>query len=417
MKLWKPMRKWAMALLVVAVSLVSAPRAQARSRYTVMHRFDTATDGSAPFAGLILDRAGDLYGTTWGGGGTGAFGVVFELLPLPDGGWAEGVLHRFDPKVEGGGPFAGLTLDAAGNFYGTTSTGGSQDGGTVFRLEAGSGGWTLTVLDNYGSNAGLILDEVGNLYGNIGPGRYDEGAVTELVHGSQGWAQSYLYSFCRNINPCLDGDAPISGVVLDRAGNLYGTTEYGGKGTGGDWGTAYELQHQADGTWKHILLHSFPGSANDGKLVYGGLILDKSGNLYGTTLQGGGKGCGEGTGCGTVYKLTHTAKGWKETVLYNFANPKNGAGPSSSLTFDAFGNLWGTAGGGTGPCNGGCGVVFKMTPGSNGKWDYAAVHHFTGNDGAYPNASVVFDGKGNLYGTTELGGGGNSVGVVFEITP
>jgi uncharacterized repeat protein (TIGR03803 family) len=329
MKSWKAMRKWAMVLLVVVASLVSAPRAQARSRYTVLHRFNAARDGSAPFAGLVLDQAGDLYGTTWGGGGTGAFGVVFELLPLHDGRWTGKVLHRFDPKAEGGGPLAGLAFDATGNLYGTTSTGGSQDGGTVFRLDPGSSGWTLTVLDNYGSNAGLILDEAGNLYGNIGPGKYDEGAVTELSPGVGSWKQTYLYSFCRNINPCPDGDAPISGVVFDGAGNLYGTTEYGGKGISGDWGTAYELQHQADGTWKHILLHSFPGSVNDGKLVYGGLILDKSGNLYGTTLQGGGKSCGEGTGCGTVYKLTPTAKGWKETVLYNFANPKMALVPAA----------------------------------------------------------------------------------------
>lgn len=310
-----------------------------------------------------------------------------------------------------------MLFDGDSTLYGTTSMNGPNGGGTVFEMTPSSGVWSSSVIDDYGSDAGLIMDRTGNLYGTIGPGEYGEGAVTALVHGSAGWTQTYLYSFCRNINPCLDGDAPIAGVIFDAAGNLYGTTEYGGKGVDGDWGTAYELKKQSDGTWKHILLHSFPASTDDGKLVYGGLILDKSGNLYGTTLQGGGNGCGEGTGCGTVYKLTPTAKGWKETVLYNFANPKNGAGPSSSLTFDSSGNLWGTAAGGTGQCEGGCGVVFKMTPANNGKWTYSAVHHFTGNDGAYPNASVVFDSKGNLYGTTELGGGGNSVGVVFEITP
>jgi len=326
------------------------------------------------------------------------------------------VLHRFAPKTDGGGPFAGLVFGSGGNLYGTTSSGGTRDGGTVFELKRGSRGWTLTVLDNYGSSAGLILDKAGNLYGTIGPGKYGEGAVTELIRGSNDWREQLLYSFCPKINPCPDGAAPRAGVTFDGAGTLFGTTEYGGKGIGGDWGTAYELRHQSDGTWKHVLLHSFPAFSNDGKLVYGGLILDKSGNLYGTTLQGGGQGCGEGTGCGIVYKLTPTAKGWKETVLYNFANPANGAGPSSSLTFDATGNLWGTAGGGIGQCNGGCGVVFKMTPGSNGKWQYSAVHRFTGNDGGYPQASVVFDSQGNLYGTTSIGGAGGA-GVVFEITP
>jgi len=386
------------------------------AKFKVLHHFYAGKNNNGGlYGGLTLDSKGNLYGTTWGGGG--GSGTVFELMPSSEGVWTEKVLHSFDWRKEGNAPLGILLFDGDSTLYGTTSINGPSGVGAVFQLTYASGVWNSSVIADYGSHAGVVFDQAGNLYGNIGPGEYDEGAVTELVPGAGGWTQSYLYSFCRKVNPCLDGDAPISGVVFDSAGNLYGTTEYGGKGIGGDWGTAYELKKQSDGTWRHILLHSFPASANDGKLVYGGLVLDKSGNLYGTTLQGGGKGCGEGTGCGTVYELAPTAKGWKETVLYNFPNPKNGAGPSSSLTFDAFGNLWGTAAGGTGQCNGGCGVVFKMTPGSNGQWTYSVVHQFTGNDGAYPNASVVFDSKGNLYGTTELGGGGNSVGVVFEITP
>jgi uncharacterized repeat protein (TIGR03803 family) len=141
-----------------------------------------------------------------------------------------------------------------------------------------------------------------------------------------------------------------------------------------------------------------------------GLALDKSGNLYGATIQGGS------TGCGMLFKLTHTTNGWKESVVHDFTQPTSGCGPSV-LTFDQAGNLYGTAGGGTGQCEAGCGVAFKLTPGSGGKWNYSVLHHFTGNDGAYPDAGVILDKKGNLYGTTELGGGGHSVGVVFEITP
>jgi len=407
----------------IALSLaLLAAEAGASPKYKVLRSFGA---GGGLYGSLILDAEGNLYGESWGGGVYG-FGTAFELSPSAGGHWKRKVLHSFDWRTDGNAPYGSLLLDAVGNLYGTTSENGIHSQGAAFELSPSSKGqWAETKLfafgsghDGAGPHAGFIADGSGNLYGTTyGGGEYDEGTVFELTPESDGWEETILYSFCANVNPCTDGDAVYAGLTWDSAGNLYGTTEYGGEGVGGDWGTAYELEHQPDGTWKHILLHSFPASANDGKLVYGGLVLDKLGNLYGTTLQGGGQGCGEGTGCGTVYKLTPTTTGWKETVLYNFANPKNGAGPSSSLTFDASGNLWGTAAGGTGQCEGGCGVVFKMTPGSNGKWTYSAVHHFTGNDGAYPNASVVFDSKGSLYGTTELGGGGTSVGVVFEITP
>ena len=141
-----------------------------------------------------------------------------------------------------------------------------------------------------------------------------------------------------------------------------------------------------------------------------GIVLDKSGDLYGATMQGGS------VDCGVVFKLTHGAKGWKESILHDFTQPKSGCGPSQ-LTFDTGGNLYGTAGGGTGQCEAGCGVVFKLTPGAGGKWNYSVLHNFTGDDGAYPDAGFILDQKGNLYGTTELGGGGTSVGVMFEITP
>ena len=160
------------------------------------------------------------------------------------------------------------------------------------------------------------------------------------------------------------------------------------------------------------MLHSFPAFNSDGSVLYDGVVVDKAGNLYGATAQGGSS-----TNCGVIFKLSPKADGkWDETILYDFPKPTEGCG-SSTLTFDKKGNLWGTAGGGTGECNGGCGVVFKMTPAAKGKWKYSVVHDFTGTDGAYPAAAVVFDQHGNLYGTTELGGPGHSVGVVFEITP
>jgi len=415
------------ALSVALALMLLLAGAWSGAKFKVLHRFYAGKNNDGGLYGsMTLDGTGNLYGETWGGGAYG-YGTVFELSASTGDHWKKKVLHSFDWRADGNAPYSGLLFDAVGNLYGTTSSNGPNHAGAAFELSPGSDHWTETKLysfcsvsqctDGSGPRAGLIPDHRGNFYGTTyGGGAYGEGAVFELTPITGGWDENVLLSFCHDITPCTDGDGAYAGLAWDSAGNLYGTTEYGGKGIGGDWGTAYELERQSDGTWKHILLHSFPGSANDGKLVYGGLVLDKSGSLYGTTVQGGGQGCG-GAGCGTVYKLTRTDKGWSETVLYNFADPKNGAGPSSSLTFDQYGNLWGTAGGGTGQCEGGCGVVFKMKPGTGGKWSYRVVHGFTGNDGAYPAASVVFDSKGDLYGTTELGGGGTSVGVVYEITP
>jgi uncharacterized repeat protein (TIGR03803 family) len=254
------------------------------------------------------------------------------------------------------------------------------------------------------------LDQAGNLYGSIGPGKYGKGAATELSPGSDGWTGTYLYSFCPKFG-CLDGDEPDSPLIWDASGNLYGTTIGGGKGQGG---VAFELEHNSDG-WKEHVLHNFPASTGDGFPPSSGLTLDKAGNLYGTTLQGG-----NGGGFGTVFKLSRGADGrWKETILYDFPTLKDGAGPEGGLAIDQAGNLYGTSGGGIGPCGGGgCGVVFKMTPpkSGSGKWTYTVLHRFTGPDGALPVAGPTLDDKGNLYGTTSTGGAGG-YGVVFEITP
>ena len=390
---------------MISLVFVLLSTAWASTKFEVLHRFYAGKNNNGGlYAGLTLDAKGNLYGTTWGGGAYGN-GTVFELAPAVKGGWRIRVLHSFN-RTDGASPWGTLTFDGPATIYGTTSLDGPSGVGTVFEMTRTSGGWTFEAIDDYGSRGGVVFDLAGNLYANIGPGDYGGGAVTELVR-SDGWQQRYLYSLC---HPCLDGDAPLSGVVFDGAGNLYGTTEYGGTGKGGDYGTAYELRHQADGTWKHILLHSFPAYNGDGLRLLAGLVLDKSGNLYGATIQGGS------TGCGMLFKLTHSANGWKESVVHDFTQPTSGCGPSG-VTFDQAGNLYGTAGGGTGQCESGCGVVFKLTPGSGGKWKYSVLHSFTGNDGAYPDAGVILDPKGNLYGTTELGGGGSSVGVVFQITP
>ena len=404
------------ACAAAAIILLLVPVALARgsgSKFKILHRFYAGqNNGGGAWGGLTFDGMGSLYGTTWGGGVNGE-GTVFELAPSVKGSWKIKVLHSFDPRTEGNDPRGTLIFDGDATLYGTTSLNGANGaGGTVFKMTRTSGDWTFSVIDDYGSSAGVVLDQAGNLYGNIGPGDYSEGAVTELVPGSDGWTQSYLYSFCQKAY-CPDGSAPVSGVIFDSAGNLYGSTEYGGTGQLGGLGggTAYELKHKPDGTWQHVVLHNFPAFRGDGFYVYNGLVLDESGNLYGAAAQGGS------IDCGTVFKLTHVAKGWKESILHDFKQPTSGCGPSR-VTFDAVGNLYGTTvGGGVGDCNGGCGVVFKLTPSSDGKWTYSALHRFKDYDGAVPDSGVILDQKGNLYGTTGLGGGGSSVGVVFEITP
>src|ERR1017187_5215686 len=416
------------ALAIFAATLfVTSTGAAAQER--VLHNFNNnGTDGLEPYAGLIVDTAGNLYGTTAGGGtgsNCGAFGcgTVFELTPAAGGGWTETVLHNFNNNgTDGDGPYAGLIFDAAGNLYGTTTTGGAYVGGTVFELTPnGSGGWTEKVLYSFCSQtnctdgvspyAGLILDAAGNLYGTTqyGGTHYIGGTVFELTPAAGGgWTEKVLHRF-PDYNG-TDGTTPLAGLIFDAAGNLYGTTQAGG--TLLFRGTVFELTPAAGGTWTEQVLHSF-GNGMDGSKPSAGLIFDAAGNLYGTTSQGGtGSNCV--TGCGTVFELTPAAGGgWTETVLHSFdLNGTDGSQPFAGLIFDAAGNLYGTTyGGGTYTY----GTVFELTPTAGGSWTETVLHNFgNGTDGSTPFAGLIFDAAGNLYGTTEQGGTDN-YGTVFEL--
>jgi uncharacterized repeat protein (TIGR03803 family) len=241
-----------------------------------------------------------------------------------------------------------------------------------------------------------------------------------------------------------DGSTPLASLIFDAAGNLYGTTAEGGSGvcsSSSGCGTVFKLTPNADGSWTESVLYSFCSLSNcaDGgnpgasliapDVISAGLIFDGAGNLYGTTTQGGsGAGCGISGGCGVVFKLTPNADGsWTESVLYNFcslANCADGENPGDGLIFDKVGNLYGTTPGGGHPgCNDvwpGCGVVFKLTPNSGGGWTESVLYRFCSlsgcADGAAPVASLIFDGAGNLYGTT-LAGGSNNSGTVFQLKP
>ncbi len=270
----------------------------------VLYRFrDNFKDAAWPYASLIFDAVGNLYGTTIVGG-THGYGAVFELTPKTSEGWTERVLHSFNyDGKDGNAPYAGLIFDTAGNLYGTTLQGGTYGTGTVFELTPKvGGGWIEEILhnfpnndgkDGYYSNAPLVLGAAGSLYGTtrLG-GTYNYGTVFELTpKGGGRWIEKVLHSF--NLNSA-DGYYPYAGLALDAAGNLYGTTSDEGYG----WGTVFELMPKEVGGWKERLLHNFNFNHKDGTEPYAGVTLDAAGTLYGTTLGGGVHGYG------TVFEIT-----------------------------------------------------------------------------------------------------------------
>ncbi len=421
--------RWALAIFSVALLATST---WAADHEKVLHSFGNGTDGALTSAGLIFDGAGNLYGATHGGGihpceGFGC-GTVFELSPTQDGVWAETVLHSFGNGTDGAYPYAALIFDAAGNLYGTTLEGGIHGDGTVFELSPREdGGWTETVLHSFdGGNHGrypngsLIFDVAGNLYGATSEGgTQDGGTVFELSPRQDGgWTETVL----RNFGHGGDGADPNGGLIFDAAGNLYGTTSQGGVHDclEGGCGTVFELTPNGSGGWTETVLHSF-GNGTDGNYPDGGLIFDAAGNLYGTTSEGGiHLSCNEG--CGTVFELSpRESGGYTETVLHNFGSGADGQQPYASLIFDADGNLYGTTSEGGIHVYGG--TVFELSPRDNGGWTERVLHSFgSGTDGQQPFAGLIFDSAGNLYGTTNFGGIHSSCdfsgcGIVFELTP
>jgi uncharacterized repeat protein (TIGR03803 family) len=369
-------------------------------------------DGNDPQSNMVSDPAGNLYGTTYVGGANHR-GVVFELI-RNNGKWTEKVLHTFTPSLKLGRLPNALIRDTAGNLYGTTYQGGidSCPGypgcGTVFELTPGTNGeWTLTVLHRFNgkdgfepSFGGLILDNAGNLYGTTeAGGPYSHGTVYELTPNNGQWTEKILYSFC-SPSGCAAG-FPAGRVIFDGAGRLYGTTEYGGAH---NEGTVFQLI-PSNGKWTPKLLHSFNRNGTDGAYPVGSLTLDKSGVLYGTTLYGGTNDYG------TAFELTTNNGKWTEKVLHSF-NVTNGASPVAGLTLSPTGKLYGTTTQG-GTHSGG--TVFELIL-SNGTWAEKVLHNFgMGVDGYGPN-SLIPNSAGNLYGTSG-GGGAYGRGTVFEITP
>ncbi len=388
----------------------------------ILHSFSGA-DGNFPSGRLRLDKDGTLYGTTQQGGvaptcpltaNTPGCGTVYKLVNNGDGNWTETVLHSFTGASDGAFPNDGVNFDVAGNIYGSTSDGGACSDlgcGKIFKLTNNSGTWTESIVYTFtgGSDgadpSGVIFDSAGNMYGvtSGGGSSCSCGTVFELTPTATGVTEKLLYSFAGG----ADGNFPISDLVLDGNGNLYGTTLFGGAGSC-KCGTVFELSSGSD-AWTKATLYSFAG-ANDGASPVGRLIYN-SGVLYGATQTGGGNNSACTGGCGTIFQLSLTSGVWSESILHKF-NGTDGSDPES-LIQDTAGNLHGVAGSGG---MGGLGEVFQLTPTSN-SWTESTMHAFDTVDGENSQASasgLISDAGGNLYGTTQTGGLYNA-GTVFEM--
>lgn len=357
--------------LIVCLVILFTVGAWAAPQTRVLYSFSGGNDGGAPRGPFVFDSAGNLYGSASLDGSSGS-GVIFELSPpaIQGGKWTETVLYSFTGGADGGFPNAGLVRDAAGNLFGTTY--GGAIAGVVFELSppsARGGSWTYSVLHSFSGT-------------NLGNGAY-----------------------------------PNGNLARDLQGNLYGTTQLGGSVIcnffPGPCGEVFELPPPGRPglPWTETVLYSFRG-VPDGQFPYGSVILDTQGNLYGTTSQGGSGQCTDGEGlvigCGTVFELSPSGGSWAETILYNFQVGEQGD-PASILSFDPRGALYGTAGY----------TVFRVVPpgGTRTNWTKQTVYTFTeGINGTIPSSGVTFDSKGNLYGTT-TSSGLTGFSTAFELSP
>lgn len=427
--------KTAVTLVSSLLLVLSALSVGAQASNKLSYLSFTNTNGAIPEAGLVTDSQGNFYGTT-AYGGTHAFGNVFEVTRGGNGAWQIVDLYDFTGGTDGGDPLGGVVLDANGNLYGTTSLGGQgkcvKAGtqwfgcGLVFELSHVGSSWQETVLFNFLPgvtkgiipSAGLVFDKAGNLYGTTwAPGVVAVptsrpvdtfwgcnapgcgGAVFELSPTSNGWKETDIYAF----TGASDGASPQASLVFDDAGNLYGTTAYGGV-SGYGFGVVFELSPNANG-WKENVLHTFTGQS-DGKYPLASVLIGSAGELYGTASVGGG------SNQGTVFEITPGNNQF--SVLYSFTGAADGGTPYAAVISDSLGNLYGTTfyGGDQGVW----GVVYELTP-SQGSWTETVLHTFQLTEGANPAAPLLLGAGGRLYGTSANGGSTDTAGTVFEIMP
>ncbi len=402
--------------------LCSAPLFAHATSFNVLHDFSGGNDGSGPAGSLVEDSAGNLYGTTGGGGGTGCHGVgcgtVFRIAP--DG--TETIVHAFQGGADGAGPMAGLIIDSSGNLYGATMFGGNpnclyndkhQGCGAVFKITPDGAETILYAFaggkDGSEPHASLAMDQAGDLFGTttVGGGagktgskrcRQTAGCGTVFEISANG-TETVLHAFRGG----KDGYSPYGNVVLDSSGNLFGATEAGGRY---GCGAIYEIPRGGSET---VLYRFKCGADGEGP---GGLALDRAGDLFGATQTGGGGTCG----CGTIFKIT--PRGHKK-ILYAFQGGSDGEEPPyAPPVLDADGNLYGATlfGGGDSCSPDGCGVVFKL--GKNN--EETVLHAFNESEGSYPWGGVIVDGAGDVFGAAYSGaddcdGNDQGCGLVFEL--
>lgn len=418
------MVRWQRLCLVGVILLASTGAtgaATVRTLYDFCSRNNCA-DGSGAMGGLLRDGNGNLYGTTTLGGAHG-FGAVFELKRDGDT-WTYQVLHSFCSSCgDGAFPQSKLVLDTAGNLYGTAPSNGELDCGIAFRLSPNGGKWKLTRLHSFcafggdgahpvagltyaGAISGAPYDGVSPLYGvTLDGGANGLGAVYEIRPGGAHGKERVLYSFCPDKDSCSDGAAPLGDLLVDPTGSLLGNTFRGG--AAGD-GTVFRLSPRG-GRWHEEVLHSFcsTGDCEDGSFPEGGLAMDAKGDLFGTTTGGGANGGG------TLYRLAHRRGGWDETVLHSFCSGDctDGSSPSTGPLIDSGGGLFGTTG-----VNGADGGTVYRLQGST----LTTLHDFCTTqdclDGAGPLAPLILDDAGNLLGVTVIRGAHNG-GTIFELSP
>jgi uncharacterized repeat protein (TIGR03803 family) len=388
---------------------MAAPAVSA-STTEVIYSFLGDDDGEYADTDVAIDGAGNLYGTTVLGGDF-ASGTVFQLAPVA-GSWVHNVVYSFTSGADGAEPYKGVTVDAAGNLYGTAVAGGSgscEGGcGVAYKLTNSGGVWTQTVLhaftgglDGSGPGARLTVDGKGNLYG-MAPtgGAYGAGTIYQLHQSPNGnWRLKVIHAFTGG----ADGATGSAGQMIARGGHLYGAATAGGAYGSG---TVFQLTPRPTGEWDFRVIYSFQGQPDAG-FPYGGLLFDSAGNLYGTTYYDGANDLG------SVYQLTPSVSGeWAEKVLYSFKSNGDGNSSISNLVLDTAGNLYGT----TSEGGNGSGTIFALSQ-RGGGWVEKVLHSFTGSpDGAFPYTGMVPGLAGEFYGAT-VHGGANGDGAIYKFTP
>jgi uncharacterized repeat protein (TIGR03803 family) len=406
---------------VVALCLLGGVHAQpavaADAKLTTIYSFQAGADGSFPRGGVITDGRGNFFGTT-SSGGTGHSGVVYRLSKADGGGWAQSTLYTFTGGADGGNSHAGLLMDGKGNLYGTTYSGGSTGNGVVFKLsppKKGQTAWKHQVLWSFAGDGDgaqptctLTMDAAGNLYGTTQWGGSGVvGTVFKLsppADGAKKWTKTTLYDFTGN----QDGGQPSGRMLIGKDGNLYGTTAGYGEF---NYGTVFKLTAAGGNDWQFSVLHAFEGGS-DGEVPRDGLIQGPDGKLFGVTA-------GFSDSFGNVFALNTDGSNyqvlWEVPGLAGFEHN----GPWQSLSMDDGGNLYGAtyANGQTD-----AGQIFQLSPPAQGQtaWTPKVLHAFQmgGAHGVYPYTTVLVS-KGKLYGTTygTAGQHGFWPGTVWQIKP